>query len=202
MITTETPQVGAILLAAGASRRLGHPKQLIVYEGKTLIRRTAEMLVASKCDPVIVVLGAVVGECRREIGHLPVSVCINEKWNIGISTSIVAGITFLADTAPDVNAALIALCDQPFLTPADYNALIDEFTRFPSSIVAAAYDGVVGVPAIFSNAMFADLRSLKGDEGARHLVRHYQERTIPVEISGAAFDVDTPEGLSFLERYH
>ena len=195
MTANNAPKIGGLLLAAGGSSRLGNPKQLVRFEGKTLIRRSGEMLAASVCDPVAVVLGAELEESRRELDGLDISVCINDLWNVGISSSIKSGLSHLLGVEPNLDAVLIALCDQPFVTSADINSLAAEFLRGGSSIVASGYDGVAGVPALFSREIFDSLFALDGDEGARYLVRR-SGNVATVRVDGAAFDIDTPDDIT------
>src|SRR6476661_1956002 len=103
----------ALLLAAGGSSRLGEPKQLIKYEGKSLLRRAADCALAAGCNETIVVLGAAAEACTRELEGLPVRVVINEAWERGMSSSIGAGMSALEQIQPAAEAVLITLCDQP-----------------------------------------------------------------------------------------
>lgn len=198
MTANKDAKIGGLLLAAGGSIRLGQPKQLVRYDGKTLIRLAGEMLAASVCDPVAVVLGAEIEESRRELDGLDISVSINESWNVGISSSIKSGLRHLLEIEPDLDAILIALCDQPFVTSDDIGRLAAKFRRGEASIVASGYDGVTGVPAIFGKEMFDALFALNGDEGARYLVKRTQSLTT-VEVESAAFDVDTLWDVKILE---
>ena len=194
MTANKAPKIGGLLLAAGGSSRLGQPKQLVRLDGKTLIRRAGEVLAASECDLVVVVLGAEIEESRRELAGMKISVCINAEWNVGISSSIRSGLSHLLGIEPGLDAVLIALCDQPYVTMNDIDRLTAEFQRGEASIVASAYDGVAGVPAVFGKEMFDPLFELTGDQGARYLVRRSDSvSTVPVD--GAAFDIDTPEDL-------
>ena len=86
MTEVKVPQIGAILLAAGGSSRLGRPKQLLQYEGMTLLRRTSEMLAASVCDPIIIVLGAEHELMQKELEGLSSVICINSEWKSGMSS--------------------------------------------------------------------------------------------------------------------
>ena len=195
MIENSEPKIGGLLLAAGGSSRLGRPKQLVQFEGKTLIRRSGEMLTASVCDPVVVVIGAEIEESSREIAGLDLFVCINESWNVGISSSIKSGLSHLLNIEPALDAVVIALCDQPYVTSADIDSLAFEFQRGEAAIVASVYDGVAGVPVLFSHGTFDALFTLEGDEGARYLVRRSGNvATVPVD--GAAFDIDTRDDLA------
>ena len=195
MTANNDAKIGGLLLAAGSSSRLGQPKQLVQFEGKTLIRRSAEMLAASTCDPVAVVLGAEIEESRRELVGLDVSVCTNTSWNVGISSSIKSGLRHLLSLEPDLDAVLIALCDQPYVTCADYDRLAAKFRLGGSPIVASVYNRVTGVPVVFRKEMFDGLFELKGDEGARYLVRQ-SDNVSTVPVDGAAFDIDKLDDLA------
>lgn len=195
MTADDSPKIGAILLAAGGSSRLGRPKQLVEFQGKTLIRRAAEMLVASVCSPVVVVLGAEIARCSDELAGLDISICINENWGDGISSSIKTGLRDLLELQPDVDAAVIALCDQPFVIDKDLNLLCETFLTAGLPIVAARYGETIGVPALFASEMFDELFSLEGDEGARKLIRRHVDTTSTVEIGRAKFDIDTRDDL-------
>jgi molybdenum cofactor cytidylyltransferase len=188
------PKIGAILLAAGRSSRFGSPKQLAQYEGKSLIRRAAESLTSSLCNPVIVVLGAEIERCRFEVADLPVIVCINDDWRSGMSSSIRSGLSNLLAIKPDVSAVIIALCDQPYITSENINLLATRFIGSSTNVVAAGYNGVQGVPALFASLIFDQLLSLEGDKGARHLIRSL-EHVETVQMEESAFDVDTPGDL-------
>ena len=200
MTANRDAKIGGLLLAAGGSSRLGQPKQLVRFEGRTLIRRAAEMLTASVCDPVSVVLGAEIEESSHELAGLDISICINAAWNVGISSSIKTGLLHLLDLKPDLDAVLVALCDQPYVTATNIDGLAAEFWHGNASIVASHYDGVAGVPAVFGKEMFDSLFALKGDEGARYLVRQ-SDSISTVEVNGAAFDVDIVSDLKMLNEW-
>jgi molybdenum cofactor cytidylyltransferase len=182
--------VAAIVLAAGASTRLGagRSKQLLQYQGRTLLRHSVEQALASSCRPVIVVLGAEVERCQRELAGLDVHVTINPAWADGMGSSIRAGMTALTAAAPGARALVITLCDQPLVGAAFIDLLVQRYQaeaaeggaergaqsgepgdREPT--VAAEYDGRPGVPALFPRSRFAELSHLDGAAGARHLLR-------------------------------
>jgi molybdenum cofactor cytidylyltransferase len=183
--------VGGILLAAGGSRRVGQPKQLLVYEGKTLLRRAAETLVGSMCDPVVVVLGAEFEKAKNEIEDLPIQTVLNENWQAGMSSSIKAGLEHLLQFQPDISAVVITLCDQPNITSSHIDQLTTKFRKTSSEIVAAEYSDTVGVPALFSKKFFGELLRLEGDKGARDLIGLNNSYLSTVPMPEAAFDIDT-----------
>jgi molybdenum cofactor cytidylyltransferase len=125
---------------------------------------------------------------------------INERWEQGISTSIHAGLDALEEIAPNAAGALILICDQPRLTADHLCALMDAFAaQSEAVIVASAYAGVLGIPAVFPRSVFAHLRSLSGDKGARALLVKPPCRLIEVSFSGGEVDIDQPADLSQLE---
>ena len=191
-------KIGGLLLAAGGSSRMGRPKQLLQFEGKTLLRRVAETIVNSTCDPVVVVLGAERERSEIEIADLAVSICINRNWQTGMSSSIKAGLSELLKIEPDLAAVVITLCDQPHVTSENIDLFTAEFRRSGAIIVAAEYDGTVGVPALFSLALFGELFDLKGDKGARNLIRTHTDKLIKIKLDEAAFDIDTYADLNQL----
>jgi molybdenum cofactor cytidylyltransferase len=196
MTANSNPKVGGILLAAGGSSRLGRPKQLLKFEGKTLIRRASETLVRSACEPFVVVLGAEFENSNAEIADLGINVCVNELWQTGMSSSIKVGLQELLKFEPNLDAVVIMLCDQPYITAIHIDALIDRFHETESAVVAAKYGDTFGVPALFSRKLFPRLLELSGDQGARLLIRSQSDQVESVTIPEAAFDIDTPEDLA------
>lgn len=195
MTINESPKIGGLLLAAGGSSRLGQPKQLLRSAGRSLIRRAAETLVGSVCDPCVVVLGAEIDRSTAEIAHLDVGIRINEQWHTGMSSSIKAGLRELLSIEPGLAAVVITLCDQPNVVSADIDRLAAEFRSSGFPIVAAEYGGTIGVPALFTSDIFDELSRLDGDKGARQIIRTNPERVRQVAIENAAFDVDTPDDV-------
>ena len=189
MTESSQPRVAGLLLAAGGSSRLGRPKQLVQWEGKTLIRRAVEALIDAGCDPVVVVLGAEIEQSREELGGLNVDVFENPDWERGMSSSIRVGIGHFLAAPPSPEAVLITLCDQPFVTSDKLRTLIDRFAAGHMPIIAAEYHNVRGVPALFSAALFRELATLDGDRGARDLIRSHPEAS-SIQMPEAAFDID------------
>jgi molybdenum cofactor cytidylyltransferase len=192
--------VAAIVLAAGASRRLGQPKQLLMHGGETLLERAIRLACEAGTAPILTVLGA-----NREVIlaaiHLNRAVpVINNDWEQGIATSIHAGLESLDAFAPDANAVLILSCDQPRLTAHHLRVLIETFAaQAEPSIVASAYAGVIGIPAIFPRVAFSQLRKLRGDKGARALLAQPPCPLISVTFSGGEVDIDQPGDLARLK---
>ena len=185
-------QVGLLLLAAGSSSRLARPKQLLPYQGQTLLRRAAEVAVASPCRPLVLVTGALHEELLPEMEGLPFHVVRNDAWADGMGGSIAAGLAELetAAEAARVDAVIVILCDQPLLTEDVLGRLIVQFQATGQPVVAAAYAGTQGVPALFGRAVFPQLLALRGASGARELLQQYAHLPT-VDFPGGATDVDT-----------
>lgn len=187
------PRIGIVILAAGASTRMGNaatPKQLLVYEGKTLIRRAAETALASVCRPVVVVLGANAVAVGAEL-ELPVIVTRNSEWETGMGSSIRAGLEAVLAADTGVDAIVVLLCDQPFVTAELIDTLIERRRETGKTIVATEYGEARGVPALFARELFAELRGLSGHEGARQIIRKHADYTVVVPFAGGAIDIDT-----------
>ena len=188
-------RVGGVVLAAGSSSRLGRPKQLLLHEGKTLVRRTAEAAVAAGLAPVVAVLGAHPEAVAAELAGLPVHPVLNPDWAAGMGLSLRVGLRALP---PEVDAALVVLCDQLRVDAAHLAALVDTFTRTHAPIVASGYAGARGVPALFSRALFAELEALAPEEGARRVIAREPSRVVEVALAGGDEDIDTAADLSRL----
>jgi CTP:molybdopterin cytidylyltransferase MocA len=192
-------KVGAIILAAGASRRLGRAKQLVEYGGETLLARVMRLAHEADVARVVVVLGAEQEVIAKALDLSGVRVARNEDWAQGIAGSIHAGLRTLEEIAPDVDGALILTCDQPRLSVSHLRELVAAFdVQSGLGVAASEYAGGVGVPAIFPRGMFAELYALRGDKGARALLKDARV-LVRVNFSGGEVDVDTPEDLAKLE---
>lgn len=181
----------AVVLAAGPSRRMGQPKQLLQLAGESLLRRAALTALSSSCTPVLVVLGAHVDRMKRELIGLDVLVEENPVWIDGIGTSVHCGIAALNRHA-DADAVVLMLCDQPLVTPQLIDELVAIHRRTGAPIVACEYADTVGVPALFSRALFDELTSITGDTGAKQVIARHADEVVRVPFPAAAFDVDTP----------
>ena len=187
-------KVGGLLLAAGGSTRFGSPKQIAQFQGKTLLRRAAEAISGAGCWPVVVVLGANVEDSLAEISDLDLHPVINSHWQTGMSSSIKAGLVELTTLKPALDAVLFALMDQPFITAKHLAQFAERFEKDRPPIIASAYNGITGVPALFSRKLFDELFMLEGEKGARALIRD-QEGVVAIDLKEAAVDVDTEDDL-------
>jgi molybdenum cofactor cytidylyltransferase len=185
-------KIGAVVLAAGASTRMGAPKQLIEIDGKTMVRRAAESAVGADCQPVVVVLGAHFELVRERLAEMPVVIVENAHWRHGMASSIRAGLNEALRAEPELPAVMITLCDQPLVGGADLIRLVELFRESGKPVAAARYAGGVGVPAIFSRALFEELLGLEGDAGARRVISAHADEAVSLDMPSAAIDLDTP----------
>jgi molybdenum cofactor cytidylyltransferase len=188
--------VGVVLLAAGGSSRLGRPKQLVVYQGRTLVRRAAEAALDAACGPVVVVLGAHREAVVPELAGLPVRTVEHADWAAGPGGSLQAGLRAL----PAVEAAVFMLCDQVRVDAAHLRALVEAWRRTGAAVVASAYDVTRGVPALFCRAVFPELEALEPGQGARGVIAREPSRVAEVPLPGGGEDVDTAEDLARLRQ--
>ena len=182
--------VALLLLAAGASTRMGRPKQLLPYRGRTLLRHAAETAVVAGCAPIVLVTGALHDELLAEIVGLPILAVHNSDWEMGMASSIRAGLAAVAAAAP--RAVLIMLTDQPLVTPELLRQLIVQQQATQAPIVAAAYGETLGVPAIFDKSLLPELLKLQGAQGAGRLIARLGAAVGQVAFPAGLLDVDTP----------
>jgi molybdenum cofactor cytidylyltransferase len=192
-LTASPPVVGLILLAAGASRRMGCIKQLLPFAGTTLLRHACQTALATPLRPILVVLGADSAACAAEIADLPVEPVLNPQWPEGMSESLRVGLARLTELSPAIAGVVVLLPDQPLVRPSEVTALLAAWDPPRRPIAAAAYNGVLGAPAIFARALFPELASLQGQEGARAVIARHARVTAAVEIPAGAQDMDTPD---------
>lgn len=192
----DTRPVAAIILAAGAASRMGKLKQLLPYGGKSFVQHAVNQSLEAGFVPVIVVTGAHADEVRETLAGASVMVAENEYWELGMGSSIACGMHALSDAAPDATAVAILLADQPLVTAEHLRRMRDLLS--PDCVaVAAEYAGSLGVPAIFTSALFGALLSLPAQVGAKQILRG-RERIVAFALPEAATDIDTPEDYARL----
>lgn len=184
-----TPRHALLLLAAGASRRLGEPKQLLRLGGETLVHRAARLGLATAPAEAVVVCGAHADAVWREVADLPLRRLDGTDRDGGLGQSLAAGLGALS---ANIDGALVLLCDQPALDADHLLALRDAWRTDPTRAAASAYEGVLGVPALLPRAWFARLAEGRDDQGARALLRAHAAGVHAVAAPALAHDIDTP----------
>jgi molybdenum cofactor cytidylyltransferase len=182
---------GIIILAAGSSSRLGSPKQNLVYNGQTLLQRAIATAAASACEPVIVVLGANENVIRQSIEDSKTTIVYNTDWQEGMASSIRVGITEMKKIAPEADAVILMLCDQPFVDAPLLSQLVQK--RSAKGIIACAYNETIGPPVLLDTAYFDELLLLKGSDGAKKLLVKYRDDVVTIPFHLGSVDIDTVE---------
>jgi CTP:molybdopterin cytidylyltransferase MocA len=197
---TSTPERGdppaGLLLAAGGGTRLGQPKALVSFRGEPLVRRGVRLLRRGGCGTVAVVVGAAADEVAALITDASVRIVRNPDWRTGMGGSLRAGLAAL----PDVPAIVVALVDQPLVSPAAIRRLTAAW-RAGALVAAAAYDGQVRNPVLFDARVFAEAaRGASGDQGARVLLRERPEwvERVACDAIASPHDIDTIDDLNAL----
>jgi len=192
---------GIILLAAGSSSRLGRAKQLIEFQGKTLIQKAIDEANKSQADCLVVVLGANAGLIQTGFESSNTPFIINSDWQQGMSSSMQEGLRFLMKKE-EINQVLLMLCDQPFVDASLLDQMITAKESSSKGIVASAYSNTLGVPALFDKRYFEELLQLNGSEGAKKVIFNHQAEVHALDFPHGAVDLDTEEDVSqFLSRY-
>ena len=189
--------IAILILAAGESKRLGRAKQLLDWDGETLLQRsisTAQQFLSNQhltCK-IYLVLGARYDELLQHIPDNDTIICHNERWFTGIGSSIQCGMEAITANGK-TDSVLIMLCDQPFITNMHLQNLVERFSTLGKGIVATNYSGINGVPAIFGKKYFAELLVLQGEQGAKRLIEKHTSDVESVAFESATIDIDTPE---------
>jgi len=193
-------KIGIVILAAGASTRLGQPKQLLPYQGKSLIEQITTVAIASHCQPIVVVLGANASQIKSKLSTYNLEIAWNEQWSTGMASSLRCGLKKIRAIAPDLNAIILVLCDQPFVSTPLLQELINGYATGNYPIVASQYGEVIGVPALFDQTLFPELTRIEGDRGARHIIHSNQSKVLRIPFPEGLIDIDTPDDLAHLSR--
>ncbi|MEL7038180.1 MAG: nucleotidyltransferase family protein [Cyanobacteria bacterium J06592_8] len=198
----EKVRIGIIILAAGSSSRMGQPKQLLPYKGRSLLHHTLEIAIASGDQPIVVVLGANSQQIQSEIDSFPVYPVYNSDWKIGMGASIQTGIKTILKIEHTLSAVIILLCDQPLISVELIHQIIaafNQFKQFPQKrIVACQYGETLGVPALFDRKLFPELIRLSGNKGAKKVIQTHIDRVTTVPFPLGLMDIDTPQDYQHL----
>ena len=184
--------MGVVILAAGGSSRLGQPKQLIKFHSKTLLQNILDQSQALTFASYVLVLGAHAAEIRKSIDPGNFKIIINENWVEGIASSIRRGVEGSLEIDPELEHILFLLSDQPFVTSELIDELVKTHMHQNKDITGCKYQDTVGVPAIFTKRMFKELGMLKGDRGAKVLIKKYPDKQAVVPFDLGSIDVDIP----------
>ena len=190
MVTWGKVLIGAVILAAGESRRMGEPKQLLPVGGRPMVRLVAEAVCTARLAQVVVVIGARCEAVGQALAGLPVEMVINERWQEGMTVSLHAGLRALR---PEIRAALVVLADQPWLTAELIQALAERYRTTGAAVVAPFYQGQRGRPVLFDRTLFPELLAATDNKDRREIIDRYRDQMARVEVEDPAVfrDIDT-----------
>ena len=193
-----------IILAAGASSRMGAPKQLLLVDGKTLIKRICDTAMDTPCHPIVTVLGANRNLIRKETERMPITVIDNPQWENGMSSSIKMGLAGAYMTEKAIEAAIFLTVDMPYVSVELINKMIEKAESDEKiEIVACKYNSQMGIPVLFKRSLFTDLLELTGDEGAKKVVIKNKDKTAFIDFPEGKLDLDTiDEYRNFVSNYN
>ena len=194
-----TEKLSILILAAGNSSRLRSPKQLIEFEGQTLIERITETALSISGE-VLIVLG---GNSELILPKLErfnnvISTIYNPDWKEGMGTSIRIGVEKLAENS---DLIIILLSDQPFISKVLLQNMLQIYAKTQNSIVSCVYSNTLGVPILFDKSVFPELLKLNGDKGAKSFLHLYKDRISTIDFPEGIVDIDTLEDVENLKRY-
>jgi molybdenum cofactor cytidylyltransferase len=194
-----TNSYGIIILAAGSSGRLGKPKQLLPYKGETLLQHLVNEARNSRVDYVVLVLGADAALIQQNIQARDIHIAINESWKDGMASSIRTGINKLQELHPEIDGAILMVCDQPYVTASLLDNLLLMHLKTGKPIVTSSFGDTTGPPALFHESIFPELLQLTGDKGARKIVEGHSGNVVTVPFPRGLIDIDTKSDYENLQ---
>lgn len=195
--STERSRVGGVILAAGASRRMGRNKMLLALEGETLVRRAARRALAAGLSPVVVVVGHEQEQVRAELAGLACEAVVNPDFTGPTSGSLHKGLERLS---ADVDAAVVMLADMVLVTEQMLGALVAAGRGSAAPLVVSRYGDITAPPLLFRRALFPELLAWTGEGCGKTVVRAHLAEAVLLDWSPALLaDVDTPEDFAAAE---
>lgn len=182
-----------LVLAAGASTRLGQPKQLLDFGGKALLQHILEQCIPLPFSARFLTLGAYSADIQENINIFDFQILQNEHWEEGMASSLRIGVQAASAHPSMPENIMVLLADQPFVSTALLQNLLDTHRSAQPLITASQYGEIQGVPAVFSKTIFPELLQLQGDRGANRLIRQYEAQVVTVAFEAGNIDMDTPE---------
>lgn len=185
-------KIAFLILAAGEGKRMGKIKQLLVWDNKTFVQHIIDKAIGCCPGDVFVVLGANADTIEKQTNTYGTTIIINTDWKMGLSSSISAGVNYITNHSSSYSGILISLVDQPLISKNHYYLLISSFRKNKNSIAATNNNGNKGVPAIFGEQYFEQLKMLRGRKGAKEIIKNNAEPMNCISIEEKDYmDIDT-----------
>lgn len=182
-----------VIIAAGESKRLGSPKQLLLLDKDSMLNRLIKMVQKAVDFPIYLVLGANAEKIKAQLPITNLNILENNEWQEGMGSSIRIGVQAVIDSANKHDGVLILVCDQPHLSESSIKDLISLQDNKKSAITASFYANVAGTPALFHQSVFSDLLALNGDQGAKRIIQERDQELAKLQFEKGVLDIDTPE---------
>ena len=194
-------KIGIVILAAGLSSRLGKPKQMLEFKGKSLLKHAVTAAVDSNASFVVVVIGANATLIVKELDNNEVHVVENKNWQEGMASSIRCGLKAVTKKAPLTDAVIFLVCDQPHISAKLVNEIIMVHQQTGRPIVACNYGDTFGPPVLFYKSFFDELNLLQGDVGAKKIIQQYSEELTSVPFAAGTIDIDKEQDYEALKKW-
>ena len=182
-----------VIIAAGESKRLGSPKQILLLEKDSMLNRLIKMVQKAVDFPIYLVLGANAKKIKAQLPITNLNIVENNEWQEGMGSSIRIGVQAVIDSANKHDGVLILVCDQPYLSESSIKDLIALQAINNTAIAASFYANIAGTPALFHQSVFSDLLALKGDQGAKRIIQERDQELAKLQFEKGVLDIDTPE---------
>jgi molybdenum cofactor cytidylyltransferase len=200
MTGSKISDMAIVILAAGKSKRLGSPKQLLSFNGKNLLQHAVDEALGTGCQSVFVVLGANINLLKKELKDKPVIVIENAAWQEGMASSIRCALQNIMNTILRLDSVIFMVCDQPFVCSDLLLALVEKKQETGKPIAASMYADKKGTPALFHRSLFPELMKLTGDKGAGKLIADNPDKVATVSFPEGNIDIDTASDYELLKK--
>jgi len=188
-----------LLLAAGSSSRMGQPKMLLDFNGKTLLQHIIDEVKQLNDVSLLVITGCYHDLLKEILQAQQISFIQNEQWEVGMGTSIQKGIIYLQEHSSDTDNVMILVCDQPYISSGLLQQMIDAKQSTGKGIAACTYHGITGTPVLFDKKYFNQLTMLQGLYGAKKIIQQFTDDITPINFPAGAIDIDTPDDYNKLK---
>jgi len=198
---TKKFKIGIVLLAAGPAERMKQNKLALIINGKTLLENALYAAHKSAADTVSIVVGAFEKEHLKLIEKHPVEAILNTNWKKGIGSSIKYGLQKILTSNPDLDAVIISVCDQPFLTKEVFDGLISTYKTTGKKIIVSAYTKSIGVPVLYDRVLFSELLNIPDRYGGKRTIieKAKKEMLGSIPFPKGEIDIDTIEDIKKLD---